>query len=199
MEQYTLDVFELLNFSTWHIAEANDLRATVECQLKIGQSAATVKITLDALPASLDPQSRSLMRFDCKVDWHERHQLLKFELPVNLWAQEATYDTAFGVHTRPTHRNTSWDMAKFEVAAHKFADYSEYGYGVAILNDCKYGYAVQGNVMAISLLRAPTMPDQEADQGEQEFAFAIYPHLGTYADSDVQAVALALNNPLKGQ
>lgn len=198
-EQYTLEVFERLKFSTWDIIENSDLRAAVECTLRFGLSTATIRISLDALPASLGPDSRSLIRFDCTVDWHERHRMLRFELPMNLWATEATFDSAFGVVTRPTHRNTSWEAARFEVVGHKFADYSEFGYGVALLNDCKYGYNVQGNVMTLSLLRASTMPDQEADQGGQEFSFALYPHLGKYAESDVEAVSRAFNNPLKGR
>jgi alpha-mannosidase len=133
-------VFERLE-AECHVVENGSLRGVIECTIKTGQSTAKITITLDALPASLRADSRSLLRFDCHVDWHERHRLLKFELPVDLWAQEATYDVAFGVVKRPTHRNTSWDAAKFEVPAHKFADYSEYGYGVALINDCKYGYS----------------------------------------------------------
>lgn len=68
---------------------------------------------------------------------------------------------------------------------------------MAILNDCKYGYATEGNVMRLSLLRSPTMPDANADQGAHEFAFGIYPHVGTYSESDVAAVAEMFNNPMK--
>ena len=77
-------------------------------------------------------------------------------------------------------------------------DVSEFGYGVALVNDCKYGYAVQGNRMTLSLLRAPTEPDGEADQGSHDFSFGILPHTGTYAESDVQTVAHAFNAPLQG-
>ena len=195
---YTLDVCERLEADS-HVVEKGPLRGVVECILKYGQSTAKISVSLDALPASIRKDARSMLRFDCHVDWHERHRLLKFELPLDLWAQEATYDVAFGVTKRPTHRNTSWDAAKFEVPAHKFADYSEYGYGVALINDCKYGYSTQGNTMTLSLLRGPTEPDPEADQGKQEFSFAIYPHLGTYESSDVQLVAHAFNNPLKSE
>lgn len=195
---YQLEVFERLE-AECHVIENNSLRGVIECTLKTGQSTAKILITLDALPASLRADARSMLRFDCQVDWHERHRLLKFELPLDLWSQEATYDVAFGAMKRPTHRNTSWDAAKFEVPAHKFADYSEYGYGVALINNCKYGYSTQGNTMTLSLLRAPTEPDPEADQGKQEFSFAIYPHLGTYESSDVQQVAHAFNNPLRGE
>ena len=201
IEQYTFESFERLLFEDCRITASSELRATVDCTLKIGHSVATVKISLDALPApaSVKLDARSLIRFDCVVDWHERHKMLKFELPLDLWSTEVTYDSAFGVTTRPTTRNNSWETSKFEVAAHKFADYSEFGYGVAIVNNNKYGYSAQGNVMSISLLRAPTMPDQEADQGRQEFGFGIYPHLGKYAESDVHRVAQAFNNPLRGE
>lgn len=106
---------------------------------------------------------------------------------------DVTYETQFGTVSRPTHRNTSWDQAKFEVCAHKFADLSEYGYGVAMVNDNKYGHAVNGEVMTLSLLRSPTAPDAEQDQGEQRFAFALYPHAGAFLESDVPQVAAAFN------
>lgn len=83
------------------------------------------------------------------------------------------------------------------MCGHKFADLSEFGYGVAILNDCKYGYATEGNVMRLSLLRAPTEPDPECDMGSHEFSFAIYPHKGTFAESDVPVVAAAFNAPMR--
>lgn len=74
---------------------------------------------------------------------------------------------------------------------------SEYGYGVALINDCKYGYAVEGNVMRLSLLRAPTLPDPDCDMGLHEFSFAIYPHEGTFSESDVHDVSYAFNNPMR--
>ena len=89
-----------------------------------------------------------------------------------------------------------WDMAKFEVCAHKFADLSEFGYGVALLNDCKYGYATRGNVMRLSLLRSPKAPDEHCDIGHHEFKYALYPHQGTFAESDVVEQGYRFNVPL---
>lgn len=155
-----------------------------------------MEISVDAIKGSLKSNARSLIRFDTKADWHEKHRFLKFELPMDIHNDMATYDTQFGTLQRPTHRNTSWDAAKFEVCGHKFADLSEYGYGVAIINDCKYGYATEGNVMRLSLLRGPTMPDEETDMGKHEFSFAIYPHEGTFTESDVSQVAYAFNAPM---
>ena len=90
----------------------------------------------------------------------------------------ATYEIQWGSVQRPTHRNTSWDWARFETCAQKWVDLSEGGYGVALLNDCKYGHDIRDNVIRISLLRAPTRPDPEADQGEHRFAYSLYPHAG---------------------
>jgi alpha-mannosidase len=95
---------------------------------------------------------------------------------------------------RPTHRNTTIDQAKFEVCAHGFADLSEATYGVALASRDKYGYIVEGNVLRLSLVRAPTSPDPETDQGKHEIEFAIIPHQGQLAGSQVQTEVLKFNN-----
>ena len=84
-------------------------------------------------------------------------------------APSATYEVQFGYLQRPTHANTSWDAARFEVPAQRWADLSEPGCGAALLNDCKYGYDVRGSVIRLSLLRGPTWPDPEADTGDAPF------------------------------
>ncbi|MBO5790650.1 MAG: alpha-mannosidase, partial [Clostridia bacterium] len=85
--------------------------------------------------------------FETEIEWHEDHVLLKAEFPFAIFAPRATYEIQYGHIERPNHRNTSWDQAKFEVPAHKWADLSESDYGVSLLNDCKYGYSAEGNVM----------------------------------------------------
>jgi alpha-mannosidase len=97
---------------------------------------------------------------------------------------------------RPTHRNTSWEQARFEVAAHRFADLSEYGYGVALLNDGKYGHHAVGNELGLSLLRSPVYPDPLADEGRQSFTYALYPHWGDWLSGGVLSEAEDLNQPL---
>lgn len=135
---------------------------------------------------------------DCyaEVDWHENSKFLKVEFPVNVVNNEASYETAYSITKRPTHYNTSWDMAKFEVCCHKFADLSEHNYGVSILNDSKYGFATAGKVMRLSLLRAPKAPDEHADMGKHVIRWAIFPHKGALSSETVRA-AYAFNNPLK--
>ncbi|WRT70534.1 uncharacterized protein IL334_007532 [Kwoniella shivajii] len=197
VDEFHLEKQTHLRFESMHIKEEGPLRAIVGATLQIGQSRIEVDISMDAIAASLKEDARSMIRFDAAIDWREKHQFLKFELPLDIFSEFATYETQFGIVARPTHRNTSWDAAKFEVCGHKFADLSEYGYGVAILNDCKYGYATQGNIMRLSLLRAPTQPDADCDMGTHSFSFAIYPHVGTFVESDVAKVAYAFNTPMR--
>ncbi|HTK16635.1 MAG TPA: alpha-mannosidase [Acidimicrobiia bacterium] len=135
--------------------------------------------------------------FDTEVDWHERHKFLKVAFPVDVLASRATYEIQFGHLERPTHTNTSWDAARFEVCAHRWADLAEPGYGVALLNDCKYGYDIRGNVMRLSLLRAPGWPDPESDQGAHRFSYALFPHAGDLRTAGVVAEAEAFNVPLE--
>lgn len=122
--------------------------------------------------------SSSMIEVDCEIEWQEAMRFLKVEFPVDITNTEASYETQFGINRRPTHYNTTWDMAKFEVCCHRFADLSEATYGVSIVNDCKYGFAVQGNVMRLSLLRAPKAPDGHADMGRHRVRYGIYPHRG---------------------
>lgn len=201
-DAWDVDSFHLekqthLKFGSVSILEQGPLRATLGASVNIGQSRMDVEISLDAISASLKADARSMIRFSAVVDWREKHKFLKFELPLDIYSENATYETQFGTVSRPTHRNTTWDAAKFEVCGHKFADLSEFGYGVAILNDCKYGYATEGNVMRLSLLRGPTSPDPNCDMGTHRFAWAIYPHVGTFTESDVAQVAYAFNAPMR--
>jgi len=139
------------------------------------------------------------VEFLTEIDWHDRRQLVKARFPLAIRADHATFECAAGVIRRPTHRNTTWDLAKFEVAAHRFADLSEQGYGVALLNDGKYGHHAIGNELGISLLRAPVYPDPLADEGRQRFTYALYPHAGDWFAGGVLAEAEDLNRPLIGK
>lgn len=118
------------------------------------------------------------IEFVTNVDWHETYQFLKVEFPVDVLSDFATYECSFGTQRRPTHTNTSWDAAKFEVSGHRFADLSDWHYGVSLLNDCKYGYSIHGNLMRLSLLRSPKSPDAHADMGLHTFRYALAPHKG---------------------
>ena len=140
---------------------------------------------------------RAALVFTTDVDWQESNRLLKVAFPVTVRSPRATYEIQFGQVERPTHENTTWDEARFEVCAQQWADLSEPGYGVALLNDCKYGYDVHGNVLRLSLLRAPSWPDPVADRGAHRFTYALLPHRGDVAEGRVVEEARELNQPLR--
>ena len=134
--------------------------------------------------------------FVTHADWHEHQQLLRVLFPLDIRSSEATFDIQYGNVKRPTYENTSWDMAKFETVGHQWADYSETGYGVSLMNDCKYGYSARGHVLGMSLIKCGIYPDYAADQGSHDFTYALYPHKGSWQESGVQKSAWRLNNPL---
>lgn len=141
---------------------------------------------------------RSTGRVDFKttVDWQETHKLWKVAFPVDLVTTKATYEIPFGALERSTTNNTSWEQAQFEVCGHRWADLSEGGYGVSLLNDCKYGYDIKEGVLRLSLLRAPKWPDKQADLGHHEFTYSLYPHPGTWREAHVVRAAADLNQPV---
>ncbi|XP_036011232.1 alpha-mannosidase 2C1 isoform X7 [Mus musculus] len=136
------------------------------------------------------------VRFHTEVHWHEAHKFLKVEFPARIRSPQATYEIQFGHLQRPTHNNTSWDWARYEVWAHRWIDLSECDFGLALLNNCKYGASVRGNVLSLSLLRAPKAPDATADMGRHEFTYALMPHKGSFQEAGVIHAAYNLNFPL---
>lgn len=133
--------------------------------------------------------------FKLHADWKEDHKLLKVAFYTDIRSTKATYDIQFGHTERPTHWNNSWDWARFEVVGHKWADLSETGYGVSLLNDCKYGHNIKDHAMKLSLLRAPKHPDIAADMEEHEITYALYPHFDSVTAGGTIEEANRLNLP----
>lgn len=166
-------------------------RAGVKVQKTFMQSVISQNIWLYDDVARID--------FDTEIDWNESHLVLKTAFPVDINADKATYEIQFGTVERPTHKNTSWDAAKFEVCAHKFADLSEYGYGVSMLNDCKYGHDIHDGVMRLTMLKCGTYPDETADRGHHTFTYSLFPHAGDFRAAGTVQQAYLLNQPLSAQ
>ncbi|MCI1893239.1 MAG: glycosyl hydrolase-related protein [Lactobacillus sp.] len=145
----------------------------------------TLKIPLD---------SRRL-DFVTSAQWHEHELLLRTSFDLNVMTDVARYDIQYGNMTRPIARNTSWEQAKFEVVGHQWADMSQRDYGVALLNDCKYGYAATAAGLSLSLIKAGVYPDPDADQGQHDFTYSLLPHEGDYLAGGVVEAAAALNDP----
>jgi alpha-mannosidase len=172
------------------LQEAGPLRAVVSFEWGYMDSVIRQELVVYAGSRRMD--------FRTAVDWREQHQLLKAAFPVDIRAMEATYDVQFGNVKRPTHWNTSWDYARFENVGHQWVDLSERGYGVSLLNDCKYGYDVKENVLRISLIKSATYPDPHADQGEHQFTYSLLPHEGDWLMGGTVREAWDLNCPMIG-
>ncbi len=165
-----------------------EVESSLKLNFTIGNSTIAQTVKLRAGSKRLD--------FVTEVDWHENRQLLRVEFPAQINANDATYEIQYGFVSRPLHENTSWDMAKFEVPAQRYFDISERNYGVALLNDGKYGCRAKRNMLELSLLRAPLYPDPNADRGMQYFTYSYLPHEGDLIDSCVMAEAALLNRPV---
>ena len=140
---------------------------------------------------------KDLYRIDIRneIDWKEKQLFVRDYFPVDIHAEEAVYDVQFGNVKRPTHYNTSWDFAKFEVCAHKWIDVSEAGYGVAVLNDCKYGFSVHDGVIGLSMLKSAVYPNPDADKEHHTFWYSICPHAGDFREGEIVQQAYLFNNP----
>ncbi|MBN2354998.1 alpha-mannosidase [candidate division KSB1 bacterium] len=171
----------------WKWLSRGDVVGVLYLKYAVGASQIEQRVYLPANSKRLD--------FATRVSWRERHHMLRVGFEVDIHSPEAGYEIQYGTIKRPTHRNTSWDKARFEVVGHRFADLSEQDYGVALLNDCKYGYKIHENLIELNLLRSPSSPDPEADQGEHIFTYSLLPHVGALEDSDVYAEAAQLNQP----
>ena len=165
---------------------AGPVESTMSFEWKIGEaSLIRQKVRLAVNSKRLD--------FVTEVDWHESRRMLRVNFPVAVQTSEAAFEIQYGYAKRPTHGNTSWDMAKFEVVGHRYVDFSASNYGAALLTDCKYGYRTNQGNLDLCLLRSPKYPDWEADQGRQVFTYAYLPHTGSLTESNVWSEAVQLN------
>ena len=179
---------EIVAVESLKIVEDTPHRAAIEVVRTFRHSRIVQVYTLAANATRLDIKTH--------LDWHDRRVFLRALTPTTVRAPRATFECAHGVKELATHTNTSWEEAKFEVVAHRFVDLSDATFGLAMLNDAKYGHSVHGNVLGLSLLRSPIYPDALADEGEQAFTYALMPHAGAWHEGGVREEAEALNQPL---
>ncbi|MDD3925107.1 MAG: alpha-mannosidase [bacterium] len=185
--QYQDKAWEFIAAKPIQTIENGPVRLVLRQELKYGNSSIEQDIILYAHSPRVD--------FVNRADWQERKTLLKVAFPVEVHSPKATYEIAYGAIERPTHWNTGRDKARFEVSGHRWADLSEAGYGVSLLNDSKYGWDIKDNIIRLSLLRSPEDPDPAADRGKHTFTYALLPHVGDWRNSTLQA-AHELNSPL---
>ncbi len=170
------------------IKETGPLFITLSIDLKINNS--TWQQTIRFF------RNERRIEFDHEVDWHERNRLAKALFDVNILSRHFNCDAGAGFITRPSHQNTSWEKARFEVCHHKWADISESGYGIAILNESKYGISVINNRIGLSLLRGSIRPDPYSDEGKHRFTYAMLPHATSFENAEIIRAAWEFNTPL---
>jgi alpha-mannosidase len=187
---------ELLDASSVEVVSDEALLGAIRVTRSFGKgSTITQTVTVRAGSARID--------FETDIDWHEAEKILKAGFPVDIRASHSSAEIQFGHVQRPTHTNTSWEAARFEVAGHRWVHLAEPGYGVAVLNDSTYGHDVSRTVredggtttrVSLSLVRAPRIPDPEADQGRHRFTYSLLPGASI---EDTVAEGYALNLPLR--
>jgi alpha-mannosidase len=194
-------------FDAWDIASTFERkRYPVEVErielLEEGPLRASIRVVKAVLSSRIEQRIcvyRLMPRIDfvTEIDWHEHHVLLKAGFPLDLRTTVARAETAYGSVERPTHRNTSWDAAQFEVPAHRWVDLSEGDYGVSLLNNGRYGHDVHGATVRITLLRSPTSPDPTADQGRHSLTYSLFPHPGEWRRGGTVRAAYELNRVVR--
>ncbi len=185
---YENQLLQQAELTGWRWLGDGPVAQMVLLQFRIGGSTIEQRLCLARNTRRLD--------FVTRIGWHERHRMLRVAFDADVTAAEAAYEIQYGTVKRPTHRNTSWDRAKFETVGHRFVDLSEPTHGVALLNNGKYGHKILDRTIDLNLLRAPTSPDPEADRGDHEIIFSLLPHPGPLEASTVYAEAAQLNQPL---
>jgi alpha-mannosidase len=171
------------------VVEQGPVRAALRVTRRFRSSAYTLDIRLYANTPRID--------FCAKIDWQERDTMLKVAFPVSVRSAHSTSEIQFGAIERPTHRNTSWEEQKFEIAAQSWVDLSEAGYGVSLMNRERYGHDVHGNRLRLTLLRSADYPDPEADRGSHTFTYSLLPHQGDWTEAQAPWRAAELNDPMR--
>ncbi|HLM16546.1 MAG TPA: glycoside hydrolase family 38 C-terminal domain-containing protein, partial [Acidimicrobiia bacterium] len=187
-EYYANSTVDLTDATSIEIVDRGPLLTSTRVVRSFGRSRIEQLLVLRAGSARIDIVN--------DVSWHEDEKVLKVAMPVDVHAESATCEIQFGSVSRPTHASTSWDAAKFEVCAHRWVDVSEHGYGVALLNDSKYGHDLHRGALRLTLLRASNFPDPDADRGDHHFTYSLFPHLGDHVEGAVVAEAARLNQPI---
>ncbi|AXE80994.1 alpha-mannosidase [Streptomyces atratus] len=185
---------DLADAESVELVEEGPLRAAVRVMRSFGASRVVQEIRLTVGSRRID--------IDTEVEWRESEKVLKVSFPLDVHAERSTAEIQFGHIHRPTHDNTGWDAARFEICAHRWLRVAEPGYGITLLNDSTYGHEVTrtphasglGTTVRLTLLRAPHSPDPETDLGRHRFTYALAPG-GEVTDAVREG--LALNLPLR--
>lgn len=185
---YQEKMWEINDVEEVKVVEHGNVRSTIKIQKRFMDSTITQYLHVYNNIPRID--------FENEIDWKENQILLKAAFPVDVHTDKATYEIQYGNIERSTHWNTGWDLARFEVCAHKWADLSEDNYGVSLLNDCKYGHDIKDGVMRLTLIKSPSWPNPDADKEIHKFTYSLYPHNGDWKLGGTVQMAYELNCPM---
>jgi len=185
---YTEKSWKVDDVQSIEVIEKGPVRATLKIESKFSDSIIIQKIYVYKDIPRVD--------FNTYVDWKEHQVLLKAAFPIDINVDKATYEIQYGNVERATHSNTSWDAARFEVCAQKWADLSESDFGVSLLNDSKYGHDIKEGVMRLTLIKSGIEPNPTTDQEEHRFTYSLYPHSGDWRQANTSQMAYKLNVPM---
>lgn len=188
LPNYREKQIEISTKTPLHIKESDNESLTLSVTLATDNSEWEMLIRLFRKSRGIEVENN--------VNWNEKHKLAKVEFDCNLLTRKALCDTSAGYIERETHRNTTWQQARFETCHHKWCDMSEAGGGIALINDGKYGAGFLNNSMSLSLLRATERPDVTSDIGEHSFSYMIVPHKDDAVTAGINSLALQYNAPL---
>ena len=180
----------VLNFVSSEVVSVGALQLRIRVKYKFGDSLLSQDIVFYSDTPRID--------FESEVDWNSPHSLLKVGFKVNVLSDTARFDVQFGNIKRPTHENYPTDKAQFEVCNHKWTDLSDTRFGVAVLNDCKYGISVNGNDMRLTLCKGGSHPDTRGDRGVHKFTYSLLVHEAAFDADSVIKPAYMLNYPALG-
>jgi alpha-mannosidase len=190
------------NFRRIEIVETGPVRAVLRVYRDYLKPGVKKSYPTEDFPTSFFTQDIILLRetdridFRTEVDWWEEKTMLKVAFPLTVQDTIATYEIPYGTIQRSTQLRNSWEQAKVEVPAQRWADVSRSDYGVSLLNRAKYGYDIKGNTMRLSLLRSPIWPDRTADRGKHSIEYSLYPHKGTWREGRTVRRGYEYNSPL---
>lgn len=185
---YQEKMWEVDDIQKVEVVEEGPVRATLKVERKFSDSTIVQKIYVYNDIPRID--------FNNYIDWKEHQVLLKAAFPIDVNTSKATYEIQYGSVERPTHHNTSWDVARFEVAGQKWADLSEGEFGVSLLNDSKYGHDIKDGLMRLTLIKSGIEPNPTTDQEEHFLTYSLYPHSGDWKEAKTVQSAYGLNVPL---
>ena len=172
--------WDIISHPSIEICEEGPVRAKIRISRKFRNSSFTQEIMLYSKIERVD--------FNLIVDWHDIHWMIKVAFPLNVEDPEVTYNTAYGSVTRPADG--------LEYSAQKWVDLSTPGYGIALLNNARYGHDVEGNTVRMSVLRSPTEPAYNTDEGVHLIGYSLYPHSGGWREAGVMRRGYEFNYPL---